>query len=260
LANLIKTIAVLFIFASGAWVYWDATAKKIGRIPGRKGYANYPAGFWAFLTCWIWLLGFTVYMSNRRSLIELAKTNPIEVKRRGFKLSVFVFFGLLCALAQYFDTDEEKRANAKRQARPDSAAPTTPTPPPSLQSEVPARKPDPGQRATDNAVAAASPVAVEVKVPPLQKSAQPDPPAVTARTQSAHARSKSPREPIAAIAEETGRSAADMAENARALAWQEKERIFIESLNVARTACGGRAPWAMSDMARWSACMARYGH
>jgi hypothetical protein len=76
------------VVASAFWVYFDATANKIGRVAGVKGMFNMSAGGWAAVTLFLWIVGFPSYLIKRAALIQLAKTNPTEVKARavGFVL------------------------------------------------------------------------------------------------------------------------------------------------------------------------------
>lgn len=109
-ATAITVFSVLLVWGSAAWVYWDATDKKIGKIPGEKGFSNMSAGWWGTVTALLWLVGFTVYLAKRSSLIERAKTQPIEIKRRWLKFSIFCFFGALGVYGSLADPATDERA------------------------------------------------------------------------------------------------------------------------------------------------------
>ena len=95
---MIGTIVVLLIVVSAVWIYWDATANKIGKIPGAGGFFNMSAGAWSVVTMFLWLLGFPAYLIKRSSLVDRAKTQPVEVKGRWIKLSILCIVGALWIL------------------------------------------------------------------------------------------------------------------------------------------------------------------
>jgi len=67
------------------WVYRDATKRKIGKIKDGSGFFNLSAGAWAICTILLWIVVFPAYLIKRGELTEAAKSNPVEVKGRGFK-------------------------------------------------------------------------------------------------------------------------------------------------------------------------------
>lgn len=69
---------VLVIAASGIWVYMDATKNKIGKVSGKGGLLNLPAGALAGATLMLWIVTFPLYLIKRKSLIEQAKESPSE--------------------------------------------------------------------------------------------------------------------------------------------------------------------------------------
>jgi hypothetical protein len=89
---MLGTIVAAVIAAWVIWVYWDATSHKIGKIPEAGGFLNMSAGAWCFVS--FWLFGFVAYLWKRDRLIALAKTHPVEVKKRWLKLTVVC---LVCA-------------------------------------------------------------------------------------------------------------------------------------------------------------------
>src|SRR5947208_8333497 len=86
------------IVISALWVYWDATGHKIGKIPGAGGVLNMSAGAWAVVTLFLWIIGFPIYLMKRSTLIEKAKSQPVEVKGRVVKLVVLAVIGGLWLL------------------------------------------------------------------------------------------------------------------------------------------------------------------
>ncbi len=86
---------VAIIAITSVWVYLDATANSIGKIPDAKGMFNMSAGAWAIVTLGIWIIGFPAYLIKRGSLIAAAKTQPVTVKARIVKL-------VLSAVAGYW--------------------------------------------------------------------------------------------------------------------------------------------------------------
>ena len=80
-----SVIFVAIVASTSVWVYLDATANSIGKIPGGKGMFNMSAGFWAIVTLGIWIIGFPAYLIKHDSLIEKAKANPVTVSARVVK-------------------------------------------------------------------------------------------------------------------------------------------------------------------------------
>jgi hypothetical protein len=81
---------------SALWVYWDATAKRIGKIPGQKSFINMSAGAWAICTLFIWIITLPTYLLKRKQLIENAVSNPVNVSGKSIKLGVFA---VICAFS-----------------------------------------------------------------------------------------------------------------------------------------------------------------
>ncbi len=90
-------IWILVICATSMWVYWDATANKIGKIEGEGGLFNMSAGAWAAVTLGLWIVGFPAYLINRSRLIEKAKEHPQEsiFKKGGIAILAFFALGLI---------------------------------------------------------------------------------------------------------------------------------------------------------------------
>lgn len=76
---MIGVVAVAIVVTSAIWVYLDATKNRIGKIPDAGGMFNMSAGAWATVTLLLWIIGFPSYLIKRRSLIERAKSHPVEV-------------------------------------------------------------------------------------------------------------------------------------------------------------------------------------
>ena len=122
----ITAIATLLVWGSSAWVYWDATANKIGKIPGEKGFFNMSAGAWTCFALFLWVAGFPLYLQKRQSLIERAKAQPVEVKRRGLKLAIICVFGALGVYGSFEDSASDEKI-AKRPS-PDQGTQNVPAP------------------------------------------------------------------------------------------------------------------------------------
>lgn len=91
-------VLMLIVPISALWVYIDATNNKIGKIPDRKSFSNLSAGGWSIVTLGLWIIAFPTYLIKRKSLLELAKSHPVEVKFKPLKiiiLIIFVTFGFL---------------------------------------------------------------------------------------------------------------------------------------------------------------------
>ena len=56
------------------------------------------AGAWSVVTMFLWILGFPAYLIKRSSLVDRAKTQPVEVKGRWIKLSILGIIGALWIL------------------------------------------------------------------------------------------------------------------------------------------------------------------
>lgn len=90
---MIGVVVVAVVVASAIWVYLDATKNKIGKVPGAGGMFNMSAGAWATVTLLLWIIGFPAYLIKRGSLIERAKSHPVEVGGRGAKTAVLGVVG-----------------------------------------------------------------------------------------------------------------------------------------------------------------------
>jgi hypothetical protein len=96
LVSLLIAVSVI-VAVSPIWVYWDATAKKIGMDPSEKFkyFDNMSAGRWSVFTLFVWIVGFPMYLARRRALTERARAHPVEVRGRWVKLSALGFVGAL---------------------------------------------------------------------------------------------------------------------------------------------------------------------
>lgn len=90
---MIGGVIVAVVVASAIWVYLDATKNKVGKVPGAGGMFNMSAGAWATVTLLLWIIGFPAYLIKRNSLIERAKSDPVEVGGRGAKTAVLSVLG-----------------------------------------------------------------------------------------------------------------------------------------------------------------------
>jgi len=117
---MIAMIAAALIAVSAIWVYWDATANKIGKVPGAGGMFNLSAGAWSVVTLFLWIVAFPAYVVKRNALIERARSQPVEVRGRWVKFSILVIIGVLMVLGQG-EAPEQQRVAAP--ARPVPAAP-----------------------------------------------------------------------------------------------------------------------------------------
>ena len=185
--------SVLLVWGSAAWVYWDATDKKIGKIPGTKGFANMSAGAWGTVTALLWLVGFPVYLAKRVLLIERAKTQPIEVKRRWLKLSVFLLFGALGLYGSFPDPTpdvgvaKQSIPAARPQSVPAASAPEVKPAQPTTAGKAPVAQPAAATAAT-SAVPSEKPNATQpAPVPPAQVTAAPQTKPVAAPPAKANA-------------------------------------------------------------------------
>jgi hypothetical protein len=150
---MLGAIAAAVVVASAIWVYWDATANKIGKIPGAGGMFNLSAGAWSVVTMFLWIVAFPAYLIKRGSLLARAKTEPVEVKRRWMKLSILCIVGALSILGQL---GERPKPQASAPARPVAVAP-----------QVNAPKPPPVVAVPSTEAAKPSPVAFQLPNDPL---------------------------------------------------------------------------------------------
>ena len=81
------------IFATAIGIYIDATANKIGKIPGRRSMINNSAGMWAVGTILLWIVVFPLYLFKRGKLIELAKETPVPANNRAGVIVLMSFIG-----------------------------------------------------------------------------------------------------------------------------------------------------------------------
>lgn len=98
---------IVVIVISAIWVYWDATENKIGKVVGLKSAFNMSAGAWSIVTLLLWIIGFPAYIVKRSSLIETAKTSPVEVKGRIIKLSILAIVGVLWIASTFLNLNKE---------------------------------------------------------------------------------------------------------------------------------------------------------
>lgn len=108
---IINLCVVVLVVLSGIWVYWDATEQKIGKIPTIKSMFNISAGGWAIVTLMLWIVAFPAYLIKRKSLIEIAKSQPVEVKGRFIKLSIITVIGMLWVSSFILNHISEKKDN-----------------------------------------------------------------------------------------------------------------------------------------------------
>ena len=76
------TFVVAFVFTSAVIVYADATRHGIGRVPDRGGLFNMGAASWAVSVLLAWIVAFPSYWIRRPTMLEAAKTSPVEYKSR----------------------------------------------------------------------------------------------------------------------------------------------------------------------------------
>ena len=108
---IINLIVVVLVVLSGIWVYWDATEQKIGKMANIKSMFNISAGGWATVTLMLWIVAFPAYLIKRKSLIEIAKSQPVEVKGRFIKLAIITIIGMLWVSSFILSPTKEKNAN-----------------------------------------------------------------------------------------------------------------------------------------------------
>ena len=124
---MIATIVAALIAVSALWVYWDATANKIGKVPGAGGMFNLSAGAWSVVTLFLWIVALPAYLAKRSALIERAKSQPVEVRGRWVKFSILLIIGVLIVLGQGEAPEQQRVATP---ARPAPAAPKVAAVPP----------------------------------------------------------------------------------------------------------------------------------
>lgn len=105
---------ILLVTFTANWVYFDATQNKIGKIPNNRGFFNLSAGAWCAVTLGIWIIGFPAYIIKRSTLLNIAKTNPVNVKGRIIKM-IFVglisFFWIVFSLNTFLKMDLDNETN-----------------------------------------------------------------------------------------------------------------------------------------------------
>lgn len=91
------TLMKLVVVGSAAYVYYDATKNRIGKVPGDAAFPNISAGVWALSTVFLWLVFFPMYFYKRAVLLERAQAQPQEAARVTMKLALFglLFLALL---------------------------------------------------------------------------------------------------------------------------------------------------------------------
>lgn len=95
---MLNVLVIAIIVICALWVYWDATGKKIGKVPAAGGMFNMSAGAWSVVTLLLWIIGFPAYLIKRSALIERAKGQPVEIKGRGIKMAILAVIGVLWVL------------------------------------------------------------------------------------------------------------------------------------------------------------------
>jgi len=91
--NIEDILVTATITLSAAWVYFDATNNKIGKVAGRSGFLNMSAGSWAAATLYFWIGALPLYLLKRSALVAIAREHPVEVSGRGGKLIALVLIG-----------------------------------------------------------------------------------------------------------------------------------------------------------------------
>ena len=130
---MIAMIVSALISLSAAWVYWDATANKIGKVPGAGGMFNLSAGAWSVVTLFLWIIGFPAYVVKRGALIERARSQPVEVRGRWIKFSILLIIGVLGVLGQ----SEEPQPRVVAVIKPAPVAPKVAAPSPEAPKPTP---------------------------------------------------------------------------------------------------------------------------
>lgn len=88
-----EVVVWAIIFITAISIYVDATANKIGKIPGKRSIINNSAGLWATGTILLWIVVFPLYLIKRGKLIELAKENPVTANNRTGIIVLMSFIG-----------------------------------------------------------------------------------------------------------------------------------------------------------------------
>lgn len=102
--ELISLLLTLLIVVSWVWVYFDATTNKIGKVGDDPSIFNMHAGAWAIAIIFLWVIVFPAYLIKRKSLIEKAKSNPVEPVGRQFKLMALAAFGMVVLILSVVNT------------------------------------------------------------------------------------------------------------------------------------------------------------
>lgn len=93
-----QNLFAAFVFACSAWMYWDASGKKIGKVNGGYG-KNYSAGGWALFGLLVPVASLIMYLRQRNKLIEQAHLQPVNassvLKVLHTLFCVFVVIGML---------------------------------------------------------------------------------------------------------------------------------------------------------------------
>ncbi|HKE39034.1 MAG TPA: hypothetical protein VKG21_04265 [Casimicrobiaceae bacterium] len=95
---MLKVLVVAIVVACSLWVYWDASGRKVGKVPGVGGMFNMSAGAWSVVTMFFWIIAFPAYLVKRSALIERTKEQPVEVTGRIFKMVILAVIGSLWVL------------------------------------------------------------------------------------------------------------------------------------------------------------------
>lgn len=74
------TLVKLLVVGCAAFVYYDATKQRIGKVEG-AAFPNFRAGGWALGTLFLCLVFFPFYLYKRAALIERAQAQPREAAR-----------------------------------------------------------------------------------------------------------------------------------------------------------------------------------
>lgn len=92
-------IPILLPF-SAVWVYLDASKHRIGVTPDNDSkFFNLSAGGWGVATLLLWIVTFPAYLIQRDTLLELAKSYPVDSPKRLAK--AFAFGAVAFLWAEY---------------------------------------------------------------------------------------------------------------------------------------------------------------
>lgn len=96
-------IMYYIILASMIFIYLDATKNNIGKVPNEKRFTNMSAGMWCTATGLLWIVGFPLYLLNRKKLIEKAKEYPqtVSTSRKAIVLGILTIIWVLLLCAEY---------------------------------------------------------------------------------------------------------------------------------------------------------------